>query len=458
MFNSLPEASCAAKLYFNNRFPGYRLKQYRTEESGRFCFILEPSELGVICPKCQQYCLRFKDTRTLTVLDYDNGAGGPCVVLIPRRRLRCRCKCTATEPMPSWILPKHRITVRLAAFAQHLLNLRVSISDVAALTGIDWDLLKEIDKSALELRFKNKDLGRVKRLAIDEISIHKKHQFATVFMDLENREILEVIKGKSIESIRPFFERLKADNFAENIQSVSVDMNAAYPKVIKEYLGNAKLAYDLFHVMQHFTTDVLKEAKKHSIAQARQIDRELKPRDKTIEAKQELSIAVSTVKNAEWLVVTDPSLLTPEKVEKLQRLRAVNRLFSDLYPLAAKLRLIWRSLSQEVARNELQETIELCEAIALEHDFKPIQKFAGMLKRRAEGIVNACRVGLGTNILEGANNTAKVIKRLAYGSKDFEYFKYKLMGAFPGRNCDNPLNDQRSFIWNGRVQTIVLPQ
>ena len=82
MFNSLPEVSCAAELYFNNRFPGYRLKQYRTEESGRFCFILEPSELGVICPKCQQYCLRFKDTRTLTVLDYDNGAGGPCVVLI----------------------------------------------------------------------------------------------------------------------------------------------------------------------------------------------------------------------------------------------------------------------------------------------------------------------------------------------------------------------------------------
>ena len=49
MFNSLPEVSCAAELYFNNRFPGYRLKQYRTEESGRFCFILEPSELGVIC-------------------------------------------------------------------------------------------------------------------------------------------------------------------------------------------------------------------------------------------------------------------------------------------------------------------------------------------------------------------------------------------------------------------------
>ena len=48
-------------------------------------------------------------------------------------------------------------------------------------------------------------------------------------------------------------------------------------------------------------------------------------------------------------------------------------------------------------------------------------------------IVTAGQVGYGTNILEGANNTAKVIKRVGYGFQDFEYFSLKLKSAFPGK-------------------------
>ena len=80
----------------------------------------------------------------------------------------------------------------------------------------------------------------------------------------------------------------------------------------------------------------------------------------------------------------------------------------------------------------LNECIELCEAIADEHGFDDVRKFGRMLRRRAEGITAACVVKFGTNILEGANNTTKVIKRVAYGFRDFEYFALKLLGAFLG--------------------------
>ena len=45
-----------------------------------------------------------------------------------------------------------------------------------------------------------------------------------------------------------------------------------------------------------------------------------------------------------------------------------------------------------------------------------------MLGRRAEGIVNAGKFKRGTGPLEGANNAIKVLKRMAYGFRDFEYF------------------------------------
>ena len=67
-----------------------------------------------------------------------------------------------------------------------------------------------------------------------------------------------------------------------------------------------------------------------------------------------------------------------------------------------------------------------------EHGFDDVRKFGRMLRRRAEGITAACVVQVETNTLEGANNTAKAIKRFAYGFRDFAYFALKLMGAFPG--------------------------
>ena len=53
-----------------------------------------------------------------------------------------------------------------------------------------------------------------------------------------------------------------------------------------------------------------------------------------------------------------------------------------------------------------------------------------MLIRRAEGIVNACLVGFGTNILSA--NTAGVIKRVTYGS-DRRYFALSSRPPSPER-------------------------
>ncbi|PSJ41431.1 ISL3 family transposase, partial [Zobellella endophytica] len=38
-----------------------------------------------------------------------------------------------------------------------------------------------------------------------------------------------------------------------------------------------------------------------------------------------------------------------------------------------------------------------------------------------------------TSQLEGVNNRIKVIKRMAYGFKDTEYFFLKIKAAFPGK-------------------------
>lgn len=269
-------------------------------------------------------------------------------------------------------------------------------------------------------------------------------------MDLQSRRIIDVVEGKSIESMRPFFEWLKQTGNADQIESVSVDMNAAYPRLVQEYLPNAKLAYDRFHVMQHFT-DVIKEAK---ISTVKKLKEQQKACDKETAAVHADHIRL--LSSSEWLVVVDPAKLNSSRAEQLEKLRDANALFRDIYPLAAQIKAIWTAGSTEKACELLTKAIDLCNAVCEAHDFKPLAKFARMLKRRQAGIVNACNVGYGTNILEGANNTAKVIKRVMYGLRSFTYFALKLKGAFPGSDFRDALaNAGWTLTWNKSVQSLV---
>ena len=61
-----------------------------------------------------------------------------------------------------------------------------------------------------------------------------------------------------------------------------------------------------------------------------------------------------------------------------------------------------------------------------------------MLKNHSFGILTAWKHCISIGPLEGVNTRAKLIKRIAYGYKSFEYFALKLKAAFPGRS-GNPL-------------------
>jgi len=62
----------------------------------------------------------------------------------------------------------------------------------------------------------------------------------------------------------------------------------------------------------------------------------------------------------------------------------------------------------------------------------PLIRFARRLKPYAEGIIASATYWLNTSVLEGMNNRIKVIKRMAYGYRDSDYFFLKIKAAFPG--------------------------
>jgi transposase len=66
--------------------------------------------------------------------------------------------------------------------------------------------------------------------------------------------------------------------------------------------------------------------------------------------------------------------------------------------------------------------------MAIDSRIKPLIR----LSVHVEGLIAYIRYRLTTGILEGMNNRIKVIKRVAYGFRDDEYFFLRIRHAFPG--------------------------
>ena len=99
-------------------------------------------------------------------------------------------------------------TYRLQAFVESLWG-RMTVTDLAALTGLGWDTVKNIIKARLEQDYGHPSLRPLQRLSIDEIYFGRHKKFYTLVIDLDTGQIVWVAKGKGGEALRPFWRALR---------------------------------------------------------------------------------------------------------------------------------------------------------------------------------------------------------------------------------------------------------
>ena len=96
-----------------------------------------------------------------------------------------------------------------------------------------------------------KDLSKVSKIAIDETSARRGHDYVTLFADAESRRVVHVSDGKSGEAIADFVRRLERQGGDKhNITGASIDMSAAFIAGVRALLPNAEITFDRFHVMK----------------------------------------------------------------------------------------------------------------------------------------------------------------------------------------------------------------
>ncbi|MFD1691711.1 ISL3 family transposase [Azotobacter chroococcum] len=389
-------------------WPGYDVVAGSHSAENTLTLTLEPrASEPPCCDRCHQPSPLVHDRRIRLIRDRDL-LDLRVQLHLPVRRVDCLTCGRVTEHIP-WLAPASRLTRRLCAWIESLLQL-LPISHVSRLTGLHWHTLKALDKRRLQAAFGTLEPGDVRRLVMDEFALHKGHRYATVIMDAERTRVLWVGRGNSRQAIRPFFELL--GERCRHIEAVAMDMNTAFDLEVRQHCPQAEVVYDLFHVVARYGRDVIDRIR---VDQANAL-RHDKP-------------ARQVLKQSRWLLLRNRENLKEDHAVRLQELLAANQPLATVYVLKDALKEVWYAPSVREGWRRWRAWLRH----ARESGLAPLQRFARNLQHYARGILASARFHMHTSLLEGVNNRIKVIKRMAYGFRDEEYFFLKIKAAFPGK-------------------------
>ena len=300
------------------------------------------------------------------------------------------------------------MTGRLARSVGRLCKV-LAIKHVAKFYGLGWDAVKSIDKAWLTATLGEPDLTGIECLALDEFAIKRGHRYATIFVEPNRKEVLWVCRRRSREDIRPFFEKLGAEGCGR-IKAVAMDMSVAYEAEVKAQCPRAEIVYNLFHVVAKYGREVIDKVR---LAEAQR---------QTSRGDQQV------IKGSRWLLLRNSVHLKRKDRVRLRELLAANRRLATVYVLKDDLKSLWDYRYPSWAMQFFREWY----ARAIRSRIEPLNRFARQLREKIYGILAHCKYPLHTSLLEGMNNKIKVIKRMAYGYRDEDYFFLKIRSAFPG--------------------------
>ena len=132
------------------------------------------------------------------------------------------------------------------------------------------------------------------------------------------------------------------------------------------------------------------------------------------------------IKGTRWLLLKNPENLDPQRDEhqRLQQALQLNQPLATVYYMKEDLRQLWSQANQQKADRFFNDWIARAKASKI----AMLEKFADTLTAHRHGILSYYRYRISTGPLEGTNNKIKTMKRQAYGFRDMEFFKLKIMG------------------------------
>ena len=355
------------------------------------------------CPSCGKITHSIHQNHWRMIHDLPWGTQ-PVLLKINRRQFKChKCNKVFSEQL-DFVERNKGYTKRLAVdIVQQVLD--GDIHSVAERNDLSDEEVESMLRGQVS-KISDIDLSQVKRLGIDEIALVKgQGNYLAVFVDLDTHKPIEIVKSRRVEEIREVLTGWGVE-VLEKIQEVSIDLWLPYKTLVEELMPNADITADRFHVMKQ-VNDELDARRKAEKRAAMQLDYE-----------SEKSRILSGLNKSKYSFIKNEYSLNEQQKEKLKAAQEVSPILAKMHRLKEDFRNIFEST---VSWGD--SVIELLDWM---HDaLSYFPKSIGTMVRWFGEIVGYFDGKTTSGPVEGINNKLKLIKRLAYGFRNFNNFRLR---------------------------------
>jgi transposase len=379
------------------------------QESSRFW------DLGVKCPHSGEQMAPYghaaqRRWRHLNIFEYR------CEIVCALPRGRCTGSGKVTTIRAPWEGLSKGFTVAFESFCLFLAK-EMPMAQVSACVGEhDTRLWRTLQRHVDTARPK-KLMAQLRVLGCDELSIRKGHQYATVFADMEKREVLFATEGKDQTTWKVFGEDLaKHGGDLKQIEYASMDMSGAYKAAAKEHAPQAIKVFDKFHVIK-LANDALD--------QVRRTECRNHPFYRYV------------MKNTRYHWLKNPENLNEQQQQKLDGMAKMNLSTSKAYQIRLNLQDVYLIPDHLRAHRRLRAWIKWVGQIARKDIYlKPMQRLAKTVEKHLDGILAHWQGKVTNAFMEGLMSVFSATKRKARGYRTFANLRTMLY--FTASNLDIP--------------------
>ena len=361
------------------------------------------------CPHCQGQMAKY-DFQKESKIPYLECAGYKTLIRLRKQRFRCQDCGKMAVAETSLVKKNHQIaTIVKQKIAQKLIE-KVSMTAIAESLAVSTSTvirkLKEFECTT--------DLNYLpEHMSWDEYSF-KKGKISFIAQDFDSRRILAILDGRTQVTISNHFLRYSRQ-VRSRVKVITMDMFSPYYDLAKQLFPNAKIVLDRFHIVQH----LIRAMSRVRVQIMNQLDR----------------------KSHEYKAIKRYWKLIQQDSRKLSHKR--------FYRPTFRMHLTNREILEKLLSysQELREHYELYQLLLFHFQERQAEHFFGLIEERIacinpifqtvfktflkdkDKIINALELPYSNAKLEATNNLIKVIKRNAFGFRNFDNFKTRILIA-----------------------------
>ena len=408
---------------------------------------LKASTEDCLCPQCGS-SMHIHNRCEVNLRHLCFGRKLSCLRFTKLRYYCPRCGHSHMQDVP-FQAQGHRISCELLSYTRDLLAYGLTNKEVAYITGLGRNTVKDIDLQRLKEKYTVdgqwliQPERQARFLGIDEFKLHDGHKYAVIIIDMETGHILWLAHGKKKASVYSFIEHV-GKAWMDGVEAVACDMNSDFQEAFEDCCPHIQTVFDFFHIVKNFNDKVVGEIRKDEQRRLA-AEGDVQGAQSLKRSKYILSSSRQTLmrKDEETgkVICKGSSLFSKEQVvrkdghlARYEDLIRQNKLLFTLDLIKEKLCEAYKMTDEPSMAGSITEIMDMCTATGNKH----LLWFGRLLDNHFEGIIAHATYDISAGKIEGVNNRIKTLRRQGYGYPDDDYFFLKLFDASRKDYVRNP--------------------